>query len=174
MRRCETANMRIVEVSAGEVLSYRAKFSYDGARNPNQCRLPGDDHADSVHLLAFERGAAVGAATLTFDPVELVGGERVLWRLRALGVDQGYRRKGIGLALTTRRLWLAEQRGGVATWCSSRSENSDLFTRWGGELLGPFEVEGSQEPTGTTHMLFRWDVRLLEDRYREGQVPGVQ
>jgi GNAT superfamily N-acetyltransferase len=158
--------MRIVVVSTAEILIHRAKFSYDSARLPDRCALPGDDHPDSVHLVAFDGGIAVGAATLTFDPFELTDGELVLWRLRALGVDPAHRRNGIGLTLNTRRLWLVAQRGGEAAWCSARSENGERFARWGGELLGSFDVADSQAPAGTTHMLIRWDVGLLRDRLR--------
>jgi GNAT superfamily N-acetyltransferase len=157
-------SVRLVEVTPAEVLVHRAQFSYAGERSPEQSALAGDDHPDSVHLLAFADGFAVGAATLTFDPFELTSGDLVLWRLRALGVAPSYQCKGIGFMLNRRRLWLVAQRGGVSAWCSARIEHGARFTRWGGEVLGPFTVAGSQAPEGTAHLLVRWDVHVLADR----------
>ena len=52
--------------------------------------------------------------------------------------------------------------GAEAAWCSARSEHRERFTSWGAELVGPYQVEGSQAPQGTEHLLMVYPVTALQ------------
>ena len=93
--------------------------------------------AGARHIGAFDRGHAVGAATLVASPWP--GPGRVpapTWQLRAMAVDPGRRGEGIGRRVLEFAEATARGNGVATLWAGARLEALGFYTAAGWSVVG--------------------------------------
>lgn len=138
-----------IEVGAitPEVIDIRARILRAGM-DPATAHFAGDESSGAVHAVARFEGRAVGVGSLMPEPIE----ERPGLRLRGMAVEPEFRGQGIGAAILTRLLGVAEagvldgqfvEKEHQLVWCLARVRARSLYERHGFIVVGAeFVVEG--------------------------------
>lgn len=130
-----------LEVSHGppsaEVLELRRVVLRDGGPVATAW-FPGDEDAQTTHVLARGQGAPVGAGTLVSEPLEGEPG----WRVRGMAVVCEWRGRGVGSMVLDELLAVLPEDSGLV-WCRARVRASSLYARHGFVPMGGvYELAG--------------------------------
>jgi len=115
---------------SAEVLELRRVVLRDGGPLES-ARFPGDEDADTIHVLAWAEGALVGVGTLMREalaPRSREPGSQ--WRVRGMAVDASWRGQGIGSRMLEALLGAAPEDAGLL-WCRARLRAVPLYARHG-------------------------------------------
>jgi GNAT superfamily N-acetyltransferase len=97
--------------------------------------MPGDEHADALHVAAFA-GSSLASACLIFpEPCPWQPG-RPAWRLRSMATDPAARGTGAGTAVARLAAETAKDRGAELLWCEARESAVSFYLRCGWQLHG--------------------------------------
>lgn len=93
--------------------------------------LPGDHHAETLHLGAFEDGTLVAVASFYHESMPSDPFRPDDWRLRGMAVAADRQGTGRGGRLLTRGIEELALRGATRLWCNARVAASAFYRRHG-------------------------------------------
>jgi predicted GNAT family N-acyltransferase len=101
--------------------------------------MHGDQHADAVHLAAFDDdGTLLGTCLVLPRPYPLRPDEANAWQLRGMATTPSRQGQGVGAAVLAAAVDLVAERGGRLLWCDARTSARRFYAQHG------FATEGAE------------------------------
>ncbi|ONH26599.1 GNAT family N-acetyltransferase [Pseudofrankia asymbiotica] len=147
----ERAQVRLERTAAEATLPLRQRVLRPH-QTVHDVAFPGDDEADSAHVVAvLADGTVVGAVSVLREPAPWGAAG---WRLRGMATDEAMRGRGIGARLLAAVLDHVRDHGGGLLWCNARVRAVPFYERGGLRTRG----EVREEPGIGPHVVMWRDV----------------
>ena len=106
-------------------------------------------HVEPAYFAAYDGADVVGVASVDREAAPWSPSNALVWRLRQMATDEGWRGQGIGTAVLDAVIRHVGERGGGLLWCTARTPAAAFYRRswfetrgepWDDPVLGPHVV----------------------------------
>ncbi|WP_224489636.1 GNAT family N-acetyltransferase [Robertkochia flava] len=139
--KLDNPDYRISKITATEVLEVRHPVLREG-RPRKDAIFDGDTDPETFHVGVYYRQILAGVVTLMKRP-DPEGDEPNAYQLRGMGVNGGFRRLGVGMALVKAAETEVLKSGSCRIWMNAREKAVSFYLKLGYEIHGElFEIPG--------------------------------
>ena len=126
--------IEVVQVDASALRGVRHKVLWPFMNSLEEAVIDIDSSEGAIHLAGVVSGKIVGCASLFVQDCERYPGffdGSIVYRLRAMGVDQDLQGSGVGAAIIKEAEILCSEKGFNVIWCDAREVAWGFYAKQG-------------------------------------------